>query len=193
MEDRRLEEETADQHVPEEATDSEDEEHGVSRSKRHAAASKSAFSRRQIAYFSPRLGLLNNIPFVIPFDTRVSVFRRLVLADKEREQQNDRTGFFGFGGRGNMASIRRDHLADDGFIHLHNLGGSGLKKRLQIQFVDEYGMPETGIDGGGLFKEFLTALGKEAFDTNRGLWKHNSNQEVYPAAHTYARERVSIS
>ncbi|KAG6849462.1 hypothetical protein H0H93_008249 [Arthromyces matolae] len=38
-------------------------------------------SKRQLAHLSPRLGVLNNIPFAIPFDTRVSVFRIFVLND----------------------------------------------------------------------------------------------------------------
>jgi ubiquitin-protein ligase E3 C len=34
--------------------------------------------------------------------------------------------------------------------------GPKLKNRVQIQFVDEHGLEEAGVDGGGLFKEFLT-------------------------------------
>jgi len=67
-----------------------------------------------------------------------------------------------------------------------------MKQRLQIQFVDEFGAEEAGIDGGGLFKEFLTELGKEAFDVNRGLWRSNNNQEVFPAPHMYAKETLSL-
>ncbi|KAG6807101.1 hypothetical protein H0H93_001969, partial [Arthromyces matolae] len=40
-----------------------------------------SLSKRQLAHLSPRLGVLNNIPFAIPFDTRVSVFRTFVLND----------------------------------------------------------------------------------------------------------------
>jgi ubiquitin-protein ligase E3 C len=45
---------------------------------------------------------------------------------------------------------------EDGFSHLNELG-SRLKGPVAIQFIDEFGMPEAGIDGGGLFKEFLTS------------------------------------
>ncbi|CAG8739354.1 3903_t:CDS:2, partial [Racocetra fulgida] len=65
---------------------------------------------------SPRLGVLHNIPFVIPFDERVKIFRHFVRNDRDR-----------------------------------------LKNPVAIQFIDEFGMPEPGIDGGGLFKEFLTS------------------------------------
>lgn len=63
-------------------------------------------------------------------------------------------------------------------------------------------MVEAGIDGGGLFKEFLTksvqqmrcgmeligSLSKEAFDTNRGLWLATNQNELYPNPHSYATE-----
>ena len=47
-------------------------------------------------------------------------------------------------------------MFEDGFTHLNALG-SRLKSPVAIQFIDEFGMPEAGIDGGGLFKEFLTS------------------------------------
>ena len=36
---------------------------------------------------------------------------------------------------------------------------------MRIEFVDEHGMAEAGIDGGGLFKDFMEHLVKEV----RGL------------------------
>lgn len=51
-----------------------------------------------------------------------------------------------------------------------------------------FGQEESGIDGGGLFKEFLTSLSKEAFDTNRGLWLVTDENQLYPNPHSYAKE-----
>ncbi len=81
--------------------------------------------------------------------------------------------------------IRRGHVAQDGFASLAPLGAD-LKKPLEILFVDQFGNVEAGIDGGGLFKEFLTSLVLEAFDTDKGLWKATDAQELYPNPHTYA-------
>jgi ubiquitin-protein ligase E3 C len=53
-------------------------------------------------------------------------------------------------------TIRRNSVFEDGFSYLNELG-SRLKSPVAIQFIDEFGMPEAGIDGGGLFKEFLTS------------------------------------
>ena len=47
----------------------------------------------------------------------------------------------------------------------------------------------SGIDGGGVFKEFLTELCKEVFDKDKGLWLENTKHEIYPNAHSYATER----
>jgi ubiquitin-protein ligase E3 C len=46
-----------------------------------------------------------------------------------------------------------------------------------------------GIDGGGVFKEFLTDLSKEVFDSNRGLWLANKKNELYPNHGSYATTR----
>ena len=39
-----------------------------------------------------------------------------------------------------------------------------------------------------MFKEFLTSLCKEVFDTDRGLWLANKKNELYPNPHSYATE-----
>lgn len=44
-----------------------------------------------------------------------------------------------------------------------------------------------------MFKEFLTSLSREVFDTNRGLWLATKQQELYPNSHSYAKERMYIA
>ncbi len=53
--------------------------------------------------------------------------------------------------------IRRGHVAEDGF---DKLGEADLRKPVEIQFIDQWGQQEAGIDGGGVFKEFFTELCK---------------------------------
>ncbi|KAJ2710375.1 ubiquitin-protein ligase (E3), partial [Coemansia spiralis] len=55
-----------------------------------------------------------------------------------------------------------------------------FKYRMQIAFVDEHGMLEAGIDGGGVFKEFLTSLVREAFDPRMGLFSAARSNSIYP-------------
>ncbi|KAH8928415.1 HECT-domain-containing protein [Atractiella rhizophila] len=144
-------------------------------------------SRGAKSVFSPRLAVLNNIPFVIPFELRVAIFREFVFLDQRRNNISDYTFL-----SGHRVTIRRNHVAEDGYAHLNTLG-SALKGRIQIVFYDQFGNEEAGIDGGGLYKEFLTSLSKEAFDTNRGLWLETKEREVYPNPHRYAREDFQLS
>lgn len=133
-----------------------------------------------LAFLSPRLGILNNVPFMIPFDVRVQIFRQFVEIDAVKNGiHHDRPQ------RRRAVKIRRGHVAQDGFASLAPLGAE-IKRPLEIIFIDQHGQVEAGIDGGGLFKEFLTSLVREAFDTNRGLWKATDAQELYPNPHTYA-------
>lgn len=67
-----------------------------------------------------------------------------------------------------------------------------MKGTIEIVFIDQWGQEEAGIDGGGVFKEFLTSLTKEAFDTNRGLWKATDLQELYPNPHSYSSMSESL-
>lgn len=48
-------------------------------------------------------------------------------------------------------TIRRDAVVTDGYAALAALG-QRLKGRVQVTFVNELGVPEAGVDGGGLFK-----------------------------------------
>ncbi|OCH88442.1 HECT-domain-containing protein [Obba rivulosa] len=144
-------------------------------------------SKRQISYMSPRLGVLNNIPFAIPFETRVSIFRSFIANDA---MNNDRSNFSMFRHARTRVTVRRGSIAQDGFDKLSEVN---LKEPIYITFIDQFGNEEAGIDGGGVFKEFLTSLCKEVFDTDRGLWLANKNNELYPNPHSYAVETHSLN
>ncbi|KAI9264431.1 hypothetical protein BY458DRAFT_556842 [Sporodiniella umbellata] len=141
-------------------------------------------SKGRLALISPRLGLLNNIPFVVPFEQRVEIFRQFIQNDRQRNL-DDR-----FGARV-KATIRRDHMFEDGFNAFHTLG-AGIKDRIAISFVDEFGLEEAGIDGGGVFKEFLTGLSRDAFDLNYGLFVATQEQLLYPNPGSFATESLQL-
>ncbi|KAG1858820.1 HECT-domain-containing protein [Suillus subluteus] len=141
-----------------------------------------ALTKRQLSHFSPRLGVLNNIPFAIQFETRVLIFRRFVENDKWNRNRDT-------SGRIDV-SIRRGHIAQDGY---DRLAEADLRAPIAITFIDQFGEPEAGIDGGGVFKEFFTSLCKEVFDTDRGLWLANKRNEIYPNPHSYATEPHNLN
>jgi hypothetical protein len=72
-----------------------------------------------------------------------------------------------------------DVLLQDGFKEF-NQAGDALRGRLRIQFIDKYGEAEAGVDGGGLFKDFMESIVREGFDPNRGLFRSTAENRLYP-------------
>ncbi|KII83229.1 hypothetical protein PLICRDRAFT_180633 [Plicaturopsis crispa FD-325 SS-3] len=153
-------------------------------------------SKAQIAFMSPRLGVLHNIPFAIPFEVRVGVFRHFVANDMLSRGRLESYGggrmhqVHNWGAGRTHVSVRRGNVAQDGF---DKLGEADLKSPVEITFIDQFGQEEAGIDGGGVFKEFFTSLCREVFDTDRGLWLATKQNELYPNPHAYATEPHSLN
>ena len=55
-----------------------------------------------------------------------------------------------------------------------------LRSRIRIQYIDSYGEVEAGVDGGGLFKDFMENLVKEGFNPEVGLFRTTPEQKLYP-------------
>ena len=51
---------------------------------------------------------------------------------------------------------------------------------MRVQLVNVAGMDEAGVDGGGVFREFLSELLKTAFDPNRGFFRLTKDNLLYP-------------
>ncbi|KAJ9605373.1 ubiquitin-protein ligase (E3) [Cladophialophora chaetospira] len=160
-----------------------------------------ARKKRQLESLAPRLEILRNLPFFIPFETRVQIFREFIYRDQLRRRDgvidpdtwrmSVATSTQGRGPDGrprgldiisrHHAEIRRESVFEDAFEAFHGLG-EGLKEPIQITFIDKFGSPEAGIDGGGVTKEFLMSVTSEAFDPNTSLsmFKENSQRFLYP-------------
>ncbi|KAJ0160750.1 putative E3 ubiquitin protein ligase [Colletotrichum tanaceti] len=149
---------------------------------------------RLLAVIGPKLEILRHMPFVIPFDTRVQIFRQFVYLDKHRRREGMdadqwrmtmlhnplRSPGTSAAGR-HHGKIRRGQVFQDAFEQFYELG-EGLKEPIQIQFVDQFDTVEAGIDGGGVTKEFLTSVTTEAFGQMDGisLFSANSQGLLYP-------------
>ncbi|KAG9246092.1 ubiquitin-protein ligase-like protein [Calycina marina] len=157
---------------------------------------------RYMVQVGPRLEVLQNMPFSIPFETRVQIFRQFVMLDQMKRRGGDVDPDIW---RMNMvrnamsnslmnhptpgreilsrhhAKIRRDQLFGDAFAAFYPLG-DGLKEPIQITFVDKFDTAEAGIDGGGVTKEFLTSVTNEAFRAEEGphLFVTNDQNLLYP-------------
>ncbi|KAI1074782.1 hypothetical protein F5B20DRAFT_562348 [Whalleya microplaca] len=154
-----------------------------------------------LAQVGPKLEILRNMPFVIPFDVRVQIFRQFVYLDKSKRRGGnvdpDRWRLSVISGEGGFnnptargrdilgrhtARVKRGEVFSDAFEQFYPLG-EGLKEPIQITFVDQFDQPEAGIDGGGVTKEFLTSVTDEAFKPGpdgHNLFVTNGQNLLYP-------------
>ncbi|KAF1998331.1 hypothetical protein P154DRAFT_524236 [Amniculicola lignicola CBS 123094] len=152
---------------------------------------RKASRRRYLQAVAPRLEILQNMPFFIPFTTRVQIFREFVKLDmtKRRGSADPEAWRWRVMSRPDApqqfekhsAKIRREHEFEDAFQQFYSLG-SGLKEPIQITFVDQFDAVEAGIDGGGVTKEFLTSVTNRAFMPTDAIDMFIANEQhlLYP-------------
>jgi ubiquitin-protein ligase E3 C len=146
---------------------------------------------RMLAEVAPKLEILRHMPFVIPFDMRVQIFRQFVFLDKYKRRKghvdpdqwrmavHNPLDFTRSAVGRHHATIKRGKLFEDAMNQFYELG-EGLKEPIQITFVDKFDQEEAGIDGGGVTKEFLTSVITEAFTGDQRLFVTNEKNLFYP-------------
>lgn len=55
-----------------------------------------------------------------------------------------------------------------------------LRLKMRVQLMNEAGMEEAGVDGGGVFREFQSELLRTACDPNRGFFRLTRDNTLYP-------------
>ncbi|KAL2634369.1 hypothetical protein R1flu_005848 [Riccia fluitans] len=117
--------------------------------------------------------LLRKAPFLVPFTDRVRIYTSQLTA--ARQQSSHQTPFSRM-----RVRIRRDRIIEDAFAQLNPLTEDVLKGTIRVTFVNELGVEEAGVDGGGIFKDFMENITKAAFDVQYGLFKETSDHLLYP-------------
>jgi len=115
-----------------------------------------------------------SLPHSVPFDVRVKLFRAKVEAERNTHHVQNKKW---------LVTIRRQYLVEDGFQAFSGLpegGDARLKAKLHVQFQNAQGLPEAGIDAGGVFKEFLTNCLKQVLDPAFGLFSSTADDHLYP-------------
>ncbi|KJP87635.1 hypothetical protein AK88_02663 [Plasmodium fragile] len=120
--------------------------------------------------------LLRFTPFTLPFDDRILIFYN--NRNKSKESIRDDSRFSLVDVKHHL--IRRTHIVEDAFILLHMLDATQVKQNIRVAFIDHNGNEETGIDGGGLFKEFMILLCREIFHSKFFLFDSVHNDTLYP-------------
>uniref|UniRef100_A0A8I5T5J5 Ubiquitin-protein ligase E3C n=1 Tax=Pongo abelii TaxID=9601 RepID=A0A8I5T5J5_PONAB len=102
------------------------------------------------------------------------IFQRLIYADKQ-EVQGDGPFVDGIN-----VTIRRNYIYEDAYDKLSPENEPDLKKRIRVHLLNAHGLDEAGIDGGGIFREFLNELLKSGFNPNQGFFKTTNEGLLYP-------------
>ena len=63
---------------------------------------------------------------------------------------------------------------------MFNFAAPDIKKKVRIKMINAQGLDEAGIDGGGIFREFMSQLVKQGFDPSYGFFKSTSERLLYP-------------
>ncbi|XP_028786892.1 E3 ubiquitin-protein ligase UPL6 [Neltuma alba] len=117
--------------------------------------------------------ILKQAPFLIPFTSRVKIFTSQLAAVRQRHGSQ---AVF----TRNRFRIRRDRILEDAYNQMSQLSEDDLRGPIRVTFVNEFGVEEAGIDGGGIFKDFMENITRAAFDVQYGLFKETADHLLYP-------------
>eukprot|EP00924_Labyrinthula_sp_SR-Ha-C_P000839 augustus_masked-scaffold_7-processed-gene-5.5-mRNA-1 protein AED:0.41 eAED:0.41 QI:0/-1/0/1/-1/1/1/0/963 len=145
--------------------------------------------------------IFSKLPFTISFNQRIAILVRL----QEREKKNISSqvnpfainGFDRFSSRNRMRNltlkVQRGNVFQSAFEQIY-LKNTSLKEKFKIIFISESGDPESGIDGGGLFKEFMVSFFDDVFKSEEYsyLWRTNDQNEIFPSSTPRTRSRQAL-
>jgi ubiquitin-protein ligase E3 C len=116
--------------------------------------------------------VLRVCPFLVSFKRRLLLFERIITTSRIEIQGENSPNPFNTNPlkHGIPARITRGRILEDGLATMNNLG-TNMRQRIAVQYVNEAGTRESGIDAGGLFKEFWTDLSAVAFNQNYALFR----------------------
>lgn len=122
--------------------------------------------------------LLRVAPYLVPFTTRSKIFQIWVAKERDRTMAQQMGPMMMMAER--TVQVRRNQIYEDAFRELNDLG-QGLRATIRVKFIDEHGLEEAGIDGGGVFKEFMHEVLRVGFSPfSYGLFKSTPDGHIYP-------------
>jgi len=124
------------------------------------------------------MAVLRHIPFSVPFLQRVKIFQRILNQDKgeSRDPIND----FMNPNASSVITVNRKYLYQDAYDQLSQERAPDIKRKIRVKMINTQGLDEAGIDGGGIFREFMSQLVKQGFDPSYGFFKATPEHFLYP-------------
>ncbi|CAH3183448.1 unnamed protein product [Porites evermanni] len=123
------------------------------------------------------MAILQHIPFVVPFKDRVKLLQR-IIAKNRTATQGDLHNFMM--GPAIDVTVNRNYIYQDAFDQLTEDKAPNLRQKLRVRMINAQGLEEAGVDGGGIFREFLSQLLKAGFDPKIGFFKSTHERLLYP-------------
>ncbi|KAL2960390.1 hypothetical protein AAZX31_17G036600 [Glycine max] len=139
----------------------------------HADGVNDLFSSQAVIENTRANEILKQAPFLIPFTSRVKIFSSQLAAVRQRHGPQ---AVFSR----NRFRIQRDRILEDAYNQMSQLTEDSLRGSIRVTFVNEFGVEEAGIDGGGIFKDFMENITRAAFDVQYGLFKETADHLLYP-------------
>eukprot|EP00929_Paragymnodinium_shiwhaense_P059473 TRINITY_DN29784_c0_g1_i1.p1 TRINITY_DN29784_c0_g1~~TRINITY_DN29784_c0_g1_i1.p1 ORF type:complete len:1026 (+),score=215.21 TRINITY_DN29784_c0_g1_i1:84-3161(+) len=130
--------------------------------------------------------VLEEVPHVLPFQARVELLHNVIMVDQENRLESR----LPWVPEEMRKTIRRSSLVEDGFAAFSELYNEDLLRAIfKVEFIGLDGQPESGIDGGGLFKEFMIHICRSVFDPTFTLFSVTDEQTLYPAPQAFRVHR----
>ena len=119
------------------------------------------------------LTILQELPFTVVFKDRIQILETFMKQyEQQRYSPSEQTV---------RLRIRRDFMYEDAFENLSLENCPNLKSsRMVVEMINQHGLDEAGIDGGGVFREFIINLLETSFDPTRGFFVLTSDGFLYP-------------
>ena len=94
--------------------------------------------------------IFSQLPFIFPFEKRLLKLKEMITDDQSLYKRDDFMDLASI-------SIRRGFELDDAVAEM-KMKKIQWKDRFRVKYINSQGIEEIGIDGGGMFKEFLTVI-----------------------------------
>lgn len=137
--------------------------------------------------------VLRVCPQLVSFKRRLKLFERIVYTNRiEIQGENSSNPFHSNPLKpARVAVIHRNRILEDGLGTMNNLGAN-MRQRISVHYVSEAGHKETGVDAGGLFKDFWTDLCAIAFDPNYALFAatEGAGNCLFPSPLSYSAHGI---
>jgi ubiquitin-protein ligase E3 C len=142
---------------------------------KHASEQMAPDIRAKYAWGLARL--LRNLPFAVPFEQRAQLFQRMMAEEREAHE-----GYFPFHHGGDQfVTAHRARIYEDAFDMFGGPeGGMQLRQAIRVHLINEHGLDEAGIDGGGLRREFVQEVLRTGFNPDAGFFAATGDRRLYP-------------